>query len=110
MKNILSYSDLRSGPYFLPNYESGENCWGEGCDYEASLKLCRENHGSIATINDEHENQMVRRLLQKFGGFYPDRCDEDFYWFYIGLKEEKRIDGRSRYNWEGGSNSTFKNW
>ena len=108
--NLVLISEFRSGPYFLPDYEQGRKCWEEGCNYRASLALCRKNHGTIATINHKYENQMIGDLLEKFGEFHPDTCDTDFHWFYIGLKEEKLINGSSRYSWEGGLHSTFENW
>ena len=61
-------------------------------------------------INNPHENQMIRWLVERFGEFHPDQCNKDFLWFYIGLREEKSIDGSSHYHWEGGSNSNFTNW
>ena len=104
------FIELRSGPYFLPNSEKGHHCWVDGCDYQESVEVCHQQQGSIATVNNVHENQMIRSLLEKFGEFHPKKCSKDFLWFYIGLREEKSIDGSSRYYWESGSNSSFKNW
>ena len=102
--------ELRSGPFFLLSYEKGQKCWEDGCDYEESKDLCRLHHGSIATINNIEENRMIRELTHMFGEFHPTKCSRDFPWFYIGLLEEKRINGDSHYRLDGGSNSTFKNW
>ena len=104
------FTELRNGLYFLPDYENGKLCWEVGCDYEKSIEVCNQLGGSIATINNAHENQMIRWLLEKFGEFHPEQCSKDYYWFLIGLLEHKSIDGTSRYHWEGGSNSTFTNW
>ena len=107
---MFSNLEFRSGPYFIPDYTKGSKCWEKGCDYAESQALCRENHGSIATINNAHENRMIGELLNIFGVFNPKSCEKDYFWFYIGLREQKLSGGLSHYMWESGSNSTFKNW
>lgn len=104
-KNVL---DARLGPYFLPKYEGlGQNCWDEGCDYNDSLKVCRDAGGTIAKIQNRRDNQMIHWLFDKLGlGQIGPGSAGDFFMFYIGLKEM----GNDYYMWEDGSEPTFFNW
>ena len=97
---------MRLGSYFLPDYEGlGRNCWDKGCDYNDSLKTCKEGGGSLAIIRNRNDSKLIHQLLDKLGTTDPLYIGDSFQ-FYIGLKEKSN----DCYMWEDGSEPAFFNW
>ena len=109
-------AELRAGPYYIPL----EGCIDGGCDFQLSTDICSGAVGdnntyfyggnTLATVRNARENQLIGKLLRPFGNFKPDDEDREYYWFYIGMKENKQGFGGSTYSWSDGSTADFTNW
>ena len=87
----------------------GRSCWDKGCDFEQSKRLCESSesgYSQLARINSPYENQMVGKLLRKFGRFDAFTKTKTYYWFYNDLRER----GNGDYTWSDGSITNYTNW